>query len=415
MASKYPQYRPYGNSVEHLPPSGHTLAYDPTTGLKDFKSTSSKQSKEANRTLRRVPKDSKLSSSFGNWLGRHKTRKVDNSEQIRISEPVPIKQAPPRPRRPSDAPGYMSQLYELTGSAASRQEPKKIEIKRENLGQAHEALRSHPVNLAPRVDTTEKGVRVQNAPLKHIGKSGDLRSVVKTGAQSRRSSVERRRMADTKADRRKGRVFLNPQSLYEFPNPENFESAEEETDGRVWEDAGFDAPHTPATRKSPVPEITLTQPTPIDENTPLQSEEPQKLLGVDDCYKVLYHGQVKELRGLRHTLRYLVPLAWLVAEAEGVDLNDMGALENALKTIIADREKLFDLFPLAQLLAEDQKVDIDDFKALPRALNNVMADRDSAKRIADYHKIVSRRLEGKIAQLEKGKDGGEDEEEYQWM
>ncbi|KAI1445286.1 hypothetical protein F5Y02DRAFT_418091 [Annulohypoxylon stygium] len=415
MASRHPQYRHYGKSVEHLPPNGYTLAYNPVSSLEDARSASSKSNKEANRTLRRVPKDSKLSSSFGNWLGRHKAKKVDNSERVRISQPVPIQQAPPRPRRPSDTPKYVNQLKELATSAASRQYPKKIEIKRENLGQAHEALGSHPVNLTRRVDTAEKGVAVQQAPLQRAGKSSDLRSVAKAEAQSRRVSRKPRRTVDDKAERRKGRVFLGARDLYEFPNPENYESTEEKIDDRVWEDAGFDDPHAPASRKSPVPEITLTEPTPIDENDTFQTEEPQKLLGVDDCYKVLYHGQVKELRGLRHTLRYLVPLAWLVAEAEGVDLNDMGALESALKTIIADREKLFDLFPLAQLLAEDQKVDIDDFKALPRALHNVMADRDSAKRIADYHKMVSRRLEGKIAQLEKERADSEDNEEYQWM
>ncbi|KAI1456621.1 hypothetical protein F4805DRAFT_458621 [Annulohypoxylon moriforme] len=417
MPSRQPQYRQYGSSAEHLAlQRGSTQAYDSDSSVKEARQLHS--GKGGNRTLRRVPKDAKLSSSFGNWLGRHKAKKVDNSERIRISDPIPIQPAPPRPRRPSDS---ENGRYEQLRSAAPKPPPKDIEIKRENLGNVHEALRSHPV--FPRPATKEGDVRARpvsgtrQAPAKYADKNGDLRTAARNEVQTKRTSMEPQQKADVKAERRKGRVFLDAKDLYEFPDPETFGNSEEnDDDGHHWEDAGFDDPHTPATSNGPTPKITITEPTPDEHNSLQVEESPQRLLGVDDCYKVLYQGQTKELRGLRNTLRYLVPLAWLVAEAEGVDLNDIGALEGALKTIIADREKLFDLFPLAQVLAEDQKVDIDDFKGLPGALKNVMSDRDSAKRMADYHKMVSRRLEGKIAQLERERDGeDDDDEQYQWL
>ncbi|KAI1205887.1 uncharacterized protein F4807DRAFT_464349 [Annulohypoxylon truncatum] len=418
MTSRQLQYRQYGGSAEHLTlQNGSTLAYDFNHSVTEARPSSPTSNKGASRTLRRVPKDAKLSSSFGNWLGRHKAKKGDNSERIHISEPKPLQQAPPRPRRPSDAPELAHGPYELPGSIVSRPPTKNPEIKRENLGNVHEALRSHPI--APRPDTKDKGIPVRRVPLNYAVKNSDSSATARTEVRTKRTSKVPQSTADVKAERRKGRIFLDGKNLYEFPDPESYESGEEENndDGHLWEDAGFDDPGMPAINERSVPKITVTHPT-DNEQSSIQSEEtPQKLLGVDDCYKVLYQGQTKELRGLRKTLKYLVPLAWLVAEAEGVDPHDGVALEGALRTIIADREKLFDLFPLAQVLAEDQKVDIDDFKALPRALKNIMSDRDSATRIADYHRMVSRRLEGKIAQLERERtrDESDDDEEYQWL
>ncbi|KAI2472366.1 hypothetical protein F4781DRAFT_428336 [Annulohypoxylon bovei var. microspora] len=422
MASRHSQYRQYGDSREHsLSQNGSTLAYDSNGSLRETRSPSSPSREGMGRTLRRVPKDAKLSSSFSNWLGRHKAKKGESPEGIRISDPILIQQAPARPRRPSVALapqlGHGSQIRpELV---VPKPPPKNPGVQKQNLGNTREALRSHPVT--PRSDTRNKDISSQQG-LKYSDNSRDSRVARSEAVRSQRTPVEpqpaidvkAKRMAEIKADRRKGRIFLDGTNLYEFPNPENWQGGDDNgDDGHIWEDAGFNDPYTPATNDRPVPEITVTQPTDDEEESTQSEEIPQRLLAVEDCYKVLWQGQKKEIRGLRESLRYLVPLAWLIAESEGVDLNDMVALEGALKTIIADREKLFDLFPLAQVLADDQKVDIDDFTALPRALKNVMSDRDSAKRMSDYHRMVRQRLEGRIAQLEKGRnDDTDDDEEY---
>ncbi|KAI0889603.1 uncharacterized protein GGS22DRAFT_182946 [Annulohypoxylon maeteangense] len=413
MASRQPQYRQYGGSVERLPlHNGSTLAYDSNSSVKDVRLHESASNKGVDRTLRRVPKDAKLSSSFGNWLGRYKAKKGENLDRIRISDPMPIQQTPSRPKRSSYTPELGNGSHELLRSAAPKPPPRDVEIKRENLGGCHEALRSHPI--APQPSPKERNVATRQTPLKHTAKSGNSKAVAHDEPRTKGTTMEPRQKTDVKTERRKGRIFLDTTDMYEFPNPDTFESSEEnDDDGHIWEDAGFDDPQ-PVTKNESAPKITITQPSDDGYSSMKSEETPQRLLGVDDCYKVLYEGQTKEMRGLRNTLRYLVPLAWLIADAEGVDPNDIDALEGALKTIIADREKLFDLFPLAQVLAEDQKVDIDDFKALPRALQNVMADRDNARRMADYHRMASRRLEGRIAKLERERDS-EDNEEYQWL
>ncbi|KAF3066528.1 hypothetical protein GL218_09036 [Daldinia childiae] len=239
--------------------------------------------------------------------------------------------------------------------------------------------------------------------------------------------------ADVRAERRKGRIFLNSdpsRSLYEFPDPEvwsNEGDDESDDDDQFWDDAGFEdsdfddagfeeAVFESTDRQYPtdssIPEITVSSPSDEESETKRRMSS-KDMLKPDDVYKVLWKQQTKETRFLNETQRFLLPLAWLVAEAEGIDVNDLPALEMSLKSIIADRQKLIDLFPLAKILAKDQKVDVTDFKSFPRMLKNVIADRDNAKRLAEYHRVARRKLESRVAQLEMERNGeSPDDEEY---
>ncbi|KAI1103907.1 hypothetical protein F4804DRAFT_332840 [Jackrogersella minutella] len=433
MASRHSQYRQHGGSSEHLPLRNEsTLAYDSSRGRREAPMANSASYQGMDRTLRRVPKfenkDTIMSRSFGHWLGRHKAKRAASPERLRISEPQPLllPQAPTRPKRPpfelTPQSGHGSRI--LPELEAPKSQPKVAGIQRQHLGRANEALGSHPV--ASWLGTMEKKVPPRQVLLQPADSNGSLRIPVSEANRSHKSPVESessneikaKKMAEIKAERRKGRVFLNtevPKNLYEFPDPETWQSEDEQEtddgDSRFWEDAGFDDVYEPKTEDSHIPNITITKPS-DDGNEPTHNERPQNLLSVDHCYKALLQNQKREIRGLNNALRYLLPLAWLISEAEGIDPDDAIALEDALKRILADRKKLFDLFPLARILAEDQKVDVNDFKTLPRALRNVLYDRDNAKKVAEYHKMVSKRLEGRLAHLRGEENDDEDDEEY---
>lgn len=359
--------------------------------------------------LERVPKsenkDTKPTSSFGRWLGKHWSKSPESPEKIRISEPRPL--TPPYlPLRSSRS------SFELTTTSrrGSRilpelEEPKLLpktpRVQRQNLGTNHEALGSHPVPYPRRgalmptwLDRMEERVPAQHILLKPVEEDNKHKITTHQEAEQNLPQPEslaangnsRQIPADVKAERRKGRIFLGDElsrSFYEFPDPEVFVGEDE--DSEKWEDAGFD--DTDTGNKGTIPSIIVTAP---DED---MATSDSRLLNVGDSYKIICHRQSKELNDLRSRERILLPLAVRVAEAEGIDLNDVYALEDSLKNIIADRDLLLDVYPLAHILAEDQKLDIENLKVFPHVLKKVLADRDNARRVADHHKTIRHRLE----------------------
>ncbi|KAI1801846.1 hypothetical protein F4811DRAFT_532586 [Daldinia bambusicola] len=470
MASRYsqPQYhdessrfsleatRSHSNLLSSTEP---TQAYDSRSERRGrgIKTSRSMQNQQMDRMLPRDPsvenKDVKVTKAFSRWLGKHRAKNTANSERLRISEPQPVSltQAPLRHKHSHNEqaplPPKISRI--LPELEIAKPPLKNPSIQKKNLGKSHDALGSYPVGTW--LDNSE-----QSYPPKQIlfnSKAGDSEDEVTDAAKSRRQSrappksvgheskltedIQSGLAADVRAERRKGRIFSNEdpsKNLYEFPNPDAWygEDDENDEDDQFWDDAGFDGSDFEGSdfddagfeeavftgrreRHSanfPIPDIVIS--TPSDEGEPSKRRASSgDLLKPDDVYKVLWMKQAKEIRFLNETQRYLLPLAWLVAEAEGIDVNDLPALENALKVIISDRRKLFDLFPLAKVLAKDQKVDVNDFKSFPKILKNVLSDRDNAKRLADYHRAAKLKLESKIAQLEAEKIGeSPDEEDY---
>ncbi|KAI0833956.1 hypothetical protein F5Y06DRAFT_307277 [Hypoxylon sp. FL0890] len=442
MTSRQSQYRQLDGSREGLISQNEsTLAYD---SHRDSASPSSTSHQGLDRVLSLIPtfeKDKKL-TALGRWLGKHKLKHARSHETLRISDPIPLPQAHLRPK---------SQLVEQTpqlvhGSRilpeleAPRQPSQAQRSQEQNLAKPAEALGSHPVGIW--LDSMGKKFPPEKILLRSSDSDVDSRPTlrsedarlsrvsVEAEAAFRQSSNTVEQIVDVKAERRKGRIFLDgdlPRDLYEFPDPETWNSEEEYEEeygeeGGFWEDAGFDDVYEPEPEpepdawNNPIPEIIVTSPDDDGRQMMDSDEAAQSLLTVDHCYKVLWDGQKREVRGLRNGLRYLIPLACLVAEAEGVDLNDMPALEDALKAIIEDRDRLFDLFPLAEILARDQNVNVNDFKALSRAMRNVLEDRDNARRVAEYHRMATRRLEGRVAQMERERreriDDDTDDEDY---
>ncbi|KAI1644398.1 uncharacterized protein F4817DRAFT_367678 [Daldinia loculata] len=455
MASRYSQHqhhdrsnRLYGSNPDLSSSNESTQAYDSRGDRRSIKSSQSIQYQQMDRMLPRGPqvedKDVKVTKAFSRWLGKHKPKNAASTERLRISEPqaVSVPQAPLRPNRSINE----QKLLPLSGSRilpeleSSRPPLKNPSIQKKNLGKFQDALGSYPVGAW--LDDSSKTHPPRQILLRSSAEDSDeeVPRVVKSRRSSRISSslnspepeptrdIQPSLPADVRADRRKGRIFLNgdpSRSLYEFPDPEvwsNEDGDESEDDDQFWDDAGFDDSNFDEAvfesmgeqylTNSSVPEIVVSSPS-DEESESKRRMNSEDLLKPDDVYKVLLKQQTKETRFLSETQRYLLPLAWLVAEAEGIDVNDLPGLEIALKSIIADRQKLIDLFPLAKILSKDQKVDVNDFKSFPRMLKNIIADRDNAKMLAEYHRVARRKLESRVAQLEMERNGeSPDDEEY---
>ncbi|OTB14152.1 hypothetical protein K445DRAFT_23933 [Daldinia sp. EC12] len=460
MASRYsqPQYEDEPSSFSARATKSHsnllstvesTQAYNSHGERRGrgIKASHSMQNQHMDRMLPRDPlvenKDVKVTKAFSRWLGKHKAKNAASPERLRISEPQSVPQAPLRHKRSfneqTSLPAKNSRI--LPELEVAKPSSKPTCIQKKNLGKSKDALGSYPVGTW--LDKSEKTYPPQRVLFE--SKAEDSEDEAPSGRRSRMSTrsaefendlvdnLQHKLSADVRAERRKGRIFSKSdpsKNLYEFPDPDGWydeDDDDSDEDDEFWDDAGFDDPvfddagfeeavftgrHEQGPASSPIPNIVISTPTDEEEEAKRRSNS-ENLLKPDDVYKVLWKKQAKEIRFLTETQRYLLPLAWLVAEAEGIDVNDLPALENALKVIISDRRKLFDLFPLAKVLAKDQNVDVDDFKTFPRMLKNVLADRDNAKRLANYHRTAKLKLESKIARLESEKIGeSPDDEEY---
>ncbi|KAI1659676.1 hypothetical protein F4813DRAFT_351634 [Daldinia decipiens] len=464
MASRYSQNQHrdrssslYGSHPDLSSSNESTQAYDSRGDRRSIKSSQSMQYQQMDRMLPRgsqvEDKDIKVTKAFSRWLGKHKPKNAASTERLRISEPhaISLPQAPLRPKHSINEQkllpiGGSRILPELESSKPPLRNPS---IQKKNLGKSKDALGSYPVGAW--LDDSKKTHPPRQILLKSSAEYSeeDAPRVVRSRPSSRITSsstfsepeptrdIKPSLPADVRAERRKGRIFLNgnpSRSLYEFPDPEVWSNEDgdesdddDDDDDQFWDDAGFDdynfddAGFEEAVFESTgeqdltdgsIPEIIVSSPS-DEESESKRRMSSEDLLKPDDVYKVLWKQQTKETRFLNETQRFLLPLAWLVAEAERIDVNDLPALEMALKSIIEDRQKLIDLFPLAKILAKDQKVDVNDFKSLPRMLKNIIADRDNAKRLAEYHRVARRKLESRVAQLEMEKNGeSPDDEEY---
>ncbi|KAI0148232.1 hypothetical protein F4776DRAFT_660403 [Hypoxylon sp. NC0597] len=449
MASKTSVYQhPNGSHESLIDQSESTPAHDSHLERPTTPTPSSSSYLGLSRVFSFVPKfekDKKSTSAFSRWLGRNKGKNSKGDKKHRISEPVPLPlpQTTLLPKRPLTElplpPAHGSRILpELEAPTSSSSHGNRVQT--QSPGKPHESLGSHPVGTW--LDNMEKKLPPQKILLEPTSSNVDFRAAVngeasqpsRTPVNTERKSeptlnVGEKQTAGVKSERHKGRIFSNGvalKDLYEFPDPETWGGEDgvegNDDDDGIWEDAGFDDVYEPRAELEPesqyrsIPAITITAPIDSENQIDTSDEMVNKFLAVDDCYKVLWESQKREVRWMRESVRYLLPLAWLVAEAEGVDRNDITALEDALKDIISDRDKLFDLYPLAQMLAKDQNVDVEDFQSLHRALRNVLTDRDNARRIAEYHRMAKQRLEGRVAQMERQRRGrydeDDDDEEY---
>ncbi|KAI1431628.1 hypothetical protein GGR50DRAFT_55669 [Xylaria sp. CBS 124048] len=285
-----------------------------------------------------------------------------------ISAPIPL--------RPAEGP-----------SSSSAYEAPIIDPK--NLGVPWEALGSHPIkeslssrsNIQDGQDTKAQDIETQDTKAKRrkyivCEKDADD-SIVLINREPPVATVDRI------AERRKGRVFSTKN--WQKQLEELSHSASEETN-----EAGQGAK---APFEGTIPTIELSPPS--DDGNP-QYVNPG-LLSVDDTFKILYRSGKKENRSLKKHLHRLQPLAWLVSEAEGIDINNTAALAEALRDIIEDRQMLMSILPLAVTLCEDQGIDFNSkaFEALPQALDEVLNERDRAKYAVSHHQRVRQLLENR--------------------
>ncbi|KAI0539266.1 hypothetical protein GGR58DRAFT_524801 [Xylaria digitata] len=150
-----------------------------------------------------------------------------------------------------------------------------------------------------------------------------------------------------------------------------------------------------------IPMIRLTPPPEGNVNMEENSQKERvdiRHLSTIHAYKALHKDSEQENKMLRR----LLPLVRLIVEAERLQNYDAAALENALKIIIEDRDRLTNIFPLATILCADQGIELDPdaLDTLPQVLNRVLIDAKRAKHAAGYHKRARKELECRVSRLE---------------
>ncbi|KAI1203893.1 hypothetical protein F5X97DRAFT_317912 [Nemania serpens] len=273
----------------------------------------------------------------------------------------------------SSASATLASIEELRKFSPQIPNPPKIDTR--NLGTAKEALNSHPIRLSgsgrleryvgtllasPDREPSRSEKEIKNYHRKLVIYESDDEVLLRGPGPSKHLFGERQQ----------GNGSRKPENA-----KENVEEGIEET---------IDCT---------IPTIRLVPP-PEGDVEPLGT----RFLSVDEAYKTLFQRSKRENR----TLRGLLPLAWLLAEAEGIDIHDTAALVEALEGIIEDRQRSSNLLSLASTLCADQDIDFETgaFENLPRALDKVLKDREAAKFAAGHEKRVRQRLERRVIQLE---------------
>ncbi|KAI0103715.1 hypothetical protein GGR51DRAFT_561647 [Nemania sp. FL0031] len=256
--------------------------------------------------------------------------------------------------------------------------PKSPRINPQNLGSANEALRSNPIHtshdrLAKDPTKSNEEIKKQRRRFVLCERDEDDYVLLKGPNPSADSPVERSK---------EYLPLANSSDKTEFQEFPRFRSSE--TNEGIEQNIS-----------RTVPTIELIPPPEGDVDQILDP----RLLSVEAAYRKLLKDTNKEMRKYKR----LVPLAWLIAEAENIDIRNTEALVATLKEIIADNERLRRLVPLAEVLCIDQGINLDTdiFEALPRALEKALKDRDTAKFAAQHNRRAAERLERRVDRLEK--------------
>jgi hypothetical protein len=249
--------------------------------------------------------------------------------------------------------------------------PTSPKIDRRNLGSAAEALHSHPTSTwfeSSGFLQSNMGIKKQHRKVAICERDEDDYVLIQPSELS----------TDLLAEHRQGRMLPREArgTSQEFPQ---FRSSGTNEKERVEQTVG-----------STIPIITLTSPPEGDID-----QVDSTFLSVKEAYEILLKRSNKEIRRLR-------PLAWLVAETEGINIRNTTALVEALEEIINDREKLSKLLPLAAALCKDQGIDLnaEAFESLPRVLDQVLKERREAKFAALHNKRAKHSLECRVSRLE---------------
>ncbi|KAI1383601.1 uncharacterized protein F4822DRAFT_434714 [Hypoxylon trugodes] len=426
MGSRYAQQQYRSVSSENVPSTaGSTLAYDLRCGRSDSQLPTPMSAEALDRVLGNTPKPKrdkvKGSNPITTWLGKYTGKGFVNIEGLQLGPPSPP-QPPLHPMRPIVKRASMS----APSWKESSGEPKEALVSNSiawptAAGKDLPELPGEEVVLSPAGNGSN--YVVPDTPIRRVVDPAYRKPVPSNPA----TNVGSQETKDLKAERRKGRVFNEedlPKDLYEFPSPDDWVT-EDEAEEYFWEDAGFDDIQEPASEQKPlvrrletIPEIVITEPD--DEGSAEQNRKKPRMqyknqLSVDNSFEVLYHKQTSQVRKLKGRVDCLHVLAFLVAQAEDLDMDDLVAVHGALKHIIDDRDKLFDLFPLAKTLAKDQKLDAKDVKALHRALKKVLLDRDNALQEVAIGKATIQRLKDQIESLRREGSDSLDAERYVYL
>ncbi|KAJ2988539.1 hypothetical protein NUW58_g3922 [Xylaria curta] len=306
-------------------------------------------------------------------------RRIDKASIGQPLNPVHVSGSRRTPPFIERAPGfYLPYQAEESREIVPPTVTEALNIDPRNLGQRDEALHSHPPygwNKQLPEKPPRAGKEINNPNRTFVAYVNEDEDVI---------LEELGHSTDPLLKRRWGHVFSAKDTrLHQFPDPGSYEAEK--------------AKQTP---DRPIPEIIVTPP-----SEGHATRVDPSLLSVNNAFETLHLKSSKENRRLKYRLKklsHLVPLAWLLSEAEGIDINDTTALVNGLKLIIEDRQKLAGLVPLAATLCEDQGIDLSTvaFGALPQALDKVLNDAKKAKLAAAHHKRARKSHEARLRRLE---------------
>ncbi|KAK5624498.1 hypothetical protein RRF57_000214 [Xylaria bambusicola] len=248
------------------------------------------------------------------------------------------------------------------------------QIDSRNLGSAKEALHSHPTRLwvedkARGFTGNDKDTKVQNRKFVICEREYDGHMVIKRPGHPA-----------VAASKSQGAILEQILGL---------------GSGETIEDRTVSKPGDPA-----IPTIQITPPSEGSVKT-----EKTDHICANSAYKDLHRKSEKENRLLKRQLKRVVPLAYLVSEAEGIDINNTTALKEKLEWIIEDSRMLEKLLPLITTLCDDQRIELNikTLEILPRALQHVLSDAKETKRarfVAGHHKRARQALESRVRRLE---------------
>ena len=291
--------------------------------------------------------------------GTKRTNAQQLTDRAVIGWPLPLPETTtPLPVSSSQGPGIAPKI------------PKSPQIDPRNLGSAKEALHSHPANVSTARSPLQNDKDTEQNRKCVIYENPDGRLII----------------------RRPGRPTLfisKAQSavLEQILSPESQQNSEERKAEK--------------TDKPTIPTIQVTRSS--GEN--VQDEAETEHICENTAYKDLYKNSQRNVRALKRQVKRVVPLAFLVSDAEDVDIEDTTGLIEKLEWIIEDSKTLVKVLPLITALCEDQRIKFDEdaLRILPRVLEKVLADSRETRRArqaAGHYKRAKKALECRMKRME---------------
>lgn len=309
--------------------------------------------------------------------------KPSTIDKTMIGNPIPLiaQQAPPRPARPHVGEG----LFAFPAHLELEANPVEPRIDRGNLGSANDALHSHPIEviLEGQIEAfgpdREMDIKTRHRKFKIYNSSNDEDVSIGDTMPLRGLPAS----SDLLPERRRSRTYSKAGSerkQYTIFGPDAWDVVQEtRRDGN--------------NPDSKIPTIQL--PPPEDEGEKKKKKKKQEIHlkplalmiaeteGIDINDFASLAEKLREILDDRKRLENILPLANTICEAQGINVNDSASLAEKLKEILEDRKRLEDVMPLANIattICETEGIEVNDFASLAEKLREILDDR---KRLED--------------------------------